>query len=151
MPFCYDISYPHMWLNVNLQYPSKNTELHLFNVILMWATDGLSAHSAYVTYTSYKTPFGVSVVTLRGRSVTWNGSISAHITEHIPYKAMASVYSLPPYEALASSSGSISETVWWLCSLFPCEPCYARWLEHLCQWLRGQMEQQRTFWRGYGN
>lgn len=66
------------------------------SVILMWATDGLLVHSTYVTYTSYKTPFGISVVRLCGRSVTWNGSISAHITEHIPYKAAASVYSLPP-------------------------------------------------------
>lgn len=80
-------------LNVNLFFSSKTDlgplEGH-FDASYWWTL------SAYVTYTSLETPLGTSAVRLCGRSVTWNGSISVHITEHIPYKAAASVYSLPP-------------------------------------------------------
>lgn len=45
-----------------------------------------------------------------------------HTSEHIPYKAAASVYSSPPREALAPASGGVSERAA-VCVVFsPCEP-----------------------------
>lgn len=41
-----------------------------------------------------------------------------HTTEHIPYKAAASVYSSPPREALAPASGAVSERGAGVCVVF---------------------------------
>lgn len=138
-------------LNVNSPYPFQNRPSSLKDSF--WCELLMDCrHTRHMSRTLHTNPpFGIGVVGLCGRSVTWNGSISAHITEHIPYKAAASVYSLPPVRCWHPVAALYLRQYGGWCSLFPCEPRYARWLEHLCQWLRGQMEQQRTFWRGYGN
>lgn len=69
----------------------------------------------------------------RGRSVTWKGSISVHTTEHIPYKAAASVYSSPPARRWHRRAVPyLSTPPPPLVSSFPhASPRYARWLERL--------------------
>lgn len=138
-----------MKLNANLELFSKNGPSSTW--VLFWC-ELLIRHTRHISHILHtKPPFGISAVRLWGRSVTRNGSISVHITEHIPYKAAASVYSLPPVRCWHPVAALYLRQCGGCVVFVPCEPCYVRWLEHLCQWLRGQMEQQRTFWRSYGN
>lgn len=96
-PLWYLLQTCGMKLNIKLYYSSKNRPPFArepFWCELLMDPVGTQGRPLHIFHKN--TAFGIGGVGLRGRSLTWNGSISVHITEHIPYKAAASVYSLPP-------------------------------------------------------